>query len=117
MGLYIYEHPISGETIEIIQSADDKHEFYDGKGVKWNRVFTSPQISSDTQINPLDSKDFANKTGRKKGNIGDLIDQSREAAIKREQIVGKDLVKDQWKKDWSARRKGRKFPEHLHKDF
>lgn len=116
MPLYSYEHPKTGKKIDIVQSVNDRHEYVDEKGVKWDRVFHSPQVAADTEIDPLNSKDFAEKTGKKKGTLGNIYDCSREASLKREQIVGKDPVKEKWKEDWSKKRRGTKFPDFLTRD-
>lgn len=110
MGMYIFEHPKTGKTVEIYQSVHDKHEYIDAKGIKWNRVYTVPQASIDSQIDPFSSKQFTEKTANKAGTVGDLWTRSAELSEKREKIAGKDAVKEKWFKNWSKERNGKKHP-------
>ena len=110
---YLYQHPSTGETISIIQSIHDDHEYIDKKKIKWNRVYTIPQMGVDTKMDgSMDSKKFAEMTGNKKGTMGDLFDQSKELSEARKKIHGgKDPVKQKYWKEWSKKRKGKKHPE------
>lgn len=111
MPIYIYENPRTKETREIIQSVNDKHEYYED-GLKWNRVFTVPQVGIDTSLDAFSSeKDFVEKTKNKKDSVGALWDRSRELSEKREKAYGKDPVKQKYFKDWSNKRKGKKHPK------
>lgn len=83
MPIYTFENPKTGETIDIIQSMNDKHEYIDEYGIKYKRVYYSPNASIDSQIDAFSSKDFAEKTRNKKGTIGDLLDKSKELSEKR----------------------------------
>ena len=111
MPIYLYQNPKTKEIKEIIQSVNDKHEYYENK-LKWNRIFTIPQVGIDTKLDAnSNEKDFAEKTKNKKDNIGQLWDRSRELSEKREKIYGKDPIKEKYFKDWSKKRKGKKHPE------
>lgn len=88
--LYVYQHPDTGEIVEVSQGMNDEH-VYVVDGVKWNRIFTVPNASIDTKIDPFSSKDFAQKT-LKKGTMGDLFDRSRELSEKRKDKEGYDPV-------------------------
>ena len=52
MPIYIFQNPNTGETKEIVQKMNDLH-VYKEDGVLWNRLFTIPQASIDTDIDPL----------------------------------------------------------------
>lgn len=112
MPIYIYQHPKTKEIKEVLQSIDSKHEFIDKDNVKWNRIFTAPQINTDGSLNAdCDEKKFSEFTKNKKQTIGDLWDRSAELSEKRKKIYGNDPIKEKYKKDWSVKRKNRKFIE------
>ena len=50
MPIYIFKNPITGKVKEVIQKMNDDHVYFDEEGTQWNRIFTSPQASMDTQI-------------------------------------------------------------------
>ena len=111
MPVYIYENPKNGDIKEIVQSINDKHEYIED-GIKWNRVFTTPQINTEEKLNANSTeKDFARVTGKRKGTVGDIYDASRELSEKRAKIYGKDPVKQKYFKDWSLKRNGKKHPK------
>ena len=109
---YLYQHPTNGKKISLIQGINDKHQYIDPKGIKWNRLFTSPQINSQEKLSVNSSEhDFARVTSSQKGNVGDLFDRSKELSEKRQKIYGKDPVKEKYFKDWSKKRNGKKHPK------
>jgi hypothetical protein len=110
MPIYLYKHPATGEIIEILQGMNDEHIYFED-GVEFDRVFTIPQASIDTQIDPMSSMDFVEKTGRKKGSIGDLWDASKELSSKRTDKIGKDPIQEKAFDDYSKKRRGRKSLE------
>lgn len=113
MPTYIYSNPENeNDFIEVVQGINDVHE-YRKDGVLWQREYTIPNASIDTKIDPLNPKEFVAKTASKKGRLGDMFDRSKEMSIKREKIMGRDEVKEQYKKDWSAKRAGRAYPKFL----
>ena len=84
MPVYIYINPETEETIELVQSVKDKHEYIDKNGKKWNRVFTAPEINTQNKLTAFSSeKEFIETTKNKRGTIGDLWDQSKELSEKR----------------------------------
>jgi predicted nucleic acid-binding Zn ribbon protein len=83
MPLYSFKNPETGEVIDILQKMNDPHVYIDKTGVKYERVYISPNMSIDSNINAFSSKDFVEKTKNKKGTIGDLFDKSRELSEKR----------------------------------
>ena len=57
---YIYEHPENGKQITVWQSIHEEH-VYKVDDVVYNRVYTIPQASIDTKIDPYSPKDFREK--------------------------------------------------------
>lgn len=49
MPIYIYQNPKTKEIKEIIQSVHDKHEYFEN-GIKWNRVFTAPEVNTNDKL-------------------------------------------------------------------
>ena len=93
MATYLYQNPETKEVKEIFQSMQEKHT-YSENGVEWNRIFTVPQSSIDTRIDPWSAKDFVEKTGKKSGTLGGLWDKSRELSEKRKGSSNFDPIKD-----------------------
>jgi hypothetical protein len=114
MPVYLYQNPKTKEIKEIVQSIHDEHEYYENN-VKWNRIFTAPEINTQDKLKVDSSaKDFARVTANQKGSLGDLWDRSSELSEKRKKIYGKDPVKEKYFKDWSKKRKGKVHPKsHL----
>jgi predicted nucleic acid-binding Zn ribbon protein len=83
MPIYLYQNPNTGEVLEIFQSMNEDHVFIDKNGLRYKRLYTSPNYAVDSKIDPFSSKDFTEKTRNKKGTIGDLLDQSKELSEKR----------------------------------
>ena len=61
MPLYTYEHPETGETLDVIQGMNDEHVYVGEDGIKWNRVFYSPEASIDSSIDPFSNQAFVEK--------------------------------------------------------
>jgi len=109
MPIYLYQNPETGEIKEIIQSVHEAH-LYVENGIKWERVFTPPQLNTEGTLKAdCTEKQFSEFTKNKKGTIGDLWDRSKELSEKRKKIYGKDSVKEKYKKNWSKKRKNRRF--------
>lgn len=104
--IYLYQNPQSGEIVEVTQGMNDIHEFYGKDGVKWNRVFTTPNASIDSKIDPFSSRAFLDKT-KQKGNVGDLIDRSKELSERRKDKLGYDPILkkevDSYKKQFNVK--------------
>lgn len=114
MPIYIYKHPDIEEYTEEVQGMNDKHVYFDPDGLEWKRVFTIPNASIDSQIDPYSSKEFIQKTENKKGSIGDMMDYSKEMSQARsESNGGIDPVKEKYYKDYSAKRKGAKHVDQM----
>lgn len=93
MPTYIYKNPKTGEEREVIQGMNDEHK-YEADGQNWQRIFESPNASIDTKWDPMDSRNFVEKTKTKRGTMGDLYDKAKELSQQREQIIGKDPLKE-----------------------
>jgi len=77
----------------------------------WRREYLVPQASIDTRINPESSHEFVEKTRYKKGSSSSLIEASKEASIRRAEIMGgRDPLKEKNVKKWEDSRGGKKHP-------
>lgn len=126
MPQYIFCNPLQeDQTVEVFFHMNDKKFYIDENGVEWRRVFTVPQASIDSDIDPNNRQEFARRAA-KYSTIGDLADKSRELSEKRKSKEGFDPVEKKFFSDYSAARKGAKHPldkpkkienKHLTVDF
>jgi hypothetical protein len=108
MPLYIFSNPNNPEEfVEILQSMNDIHE-YIKDNIKWNREFTRPNASFDTNWIPESSQDFVEKTRNKKGTLGEIMDKSAELSEKRKEKEGIDVVKQKYYDDYAKLRDGKR---------
>lgn len=105
MPLYTFEHPETGELIDVLLGMNDEKKFIDEKGLKWERVFISPNAAIDSKIDPFSSQSFVDKTNSK-GSMGDLIDRSKEMSDKRKNKLGYDPVQKKYFENYSKKRRG-----------
>lgn len=116
MPIYTYKKESTGEYRDVCQGMNDKHEYY-GENCDendWKRVFYSPNASIDTNIDPHSAKQFTERTGAKKGTVGDLLDYSKEMSSKRaESNGGIDPVKQKYYENYSKQRKGAKHFDQM----
>jgi hypothetical protein len=107
---YLFCHPKTGEIVEVFQNCNEAHEF-SRDGVKWNRVWTVPNAGIDTNIDPFDKRKFIDKTYQGKVKLGDMWAMSAEMSEKRKQKLGTkaDPVKEEYKKQYSKDRQGKKL--------
>ena len=89
MPIYIFQHPDTQEIREVFQGMNEPHIFSEDE-VQWKRIFTVPTASIDTKIDPFSQRQFIEKTGNKKGTVGNMMDLSAELSQKREQLNGKE---------------------------
>lgn len=118
MPLYCYQNEETGEIKDVFQGMNDVHEYFgeDGSEDGWKRVFTVPQASIDSHIDPFKASDFAAKTGGKKGTYGDLLDRSAELSEKRaDSNGGVDPIKQKYFENYSKERRGAKHHAELPK--
>lgn len=110
MARYIYKHPKTDETKEVIQGMNDEH-VYSEKGVAWERVYVSPQASVNAKIDPFSQNQFIDKIGASKGSVGDVWERSAEMSARRaEKTGGTDPVKEKFYDDYSKKTKGKEHP-------
>ncbi len=103
--IYVYENPETGEQKEVLQGVNDTHT-YSEDGVRWNRVWTAPQIGVDTKVDPFSNRQFIDKTARP-GTIGDMLDRSAELShLRAEKNGGLDPVKAKADKEYEKKRPG-----------
>ena len=112
MPTYFYRDPRNNTVIQITQSVNDVHEYYDND-VKFERIFTVPHAAVDTKIDPMSQRDFVEKTGKKTGTIDDLWSQSRELSEQRERIFGEDKIKKKARNHAKKVRRGGMLPEEF----
>jgi hypothetical protein len=93
MPIYIFKHPKKEEYVEVVQAMRDEHTHVDEKGVKWERVYTLPNTSIDSKIDPHSPKDFLEKTRNKRGTIGEMMDYSRELSERRGGEINDPIVR------------------------
>lgn len=112
MPQYLYRHPDTGEEKEVFQTMEEEH-VYSEDGVEFDRVFTVPQASIDTKVDPFSAKKFVEKTGNQKGTVGDLWDRARDLSEAREDKLGhKDTVEEKYQKAYAKKRHGKKPRNH-----
>lgn len=110
MPIYIFQHPFSKKYREIVQSVHDEHVYIDENKVKWDRIYTPPQLNTEGTLSAdCTEKRFCEFTKNKKGTIGDLWDRSKELSEKRKKIYGADPLKKEYEQQWSKKRKGKKI--------
>jgi hypothetical protein len=105
MPLYTFEHPNTEEQKDVVLGMNDEKLFIDEAGVKWNRVFYSPNATIDGDIDPFSNRQFLDKTNTK-GTIGELMERSSEMSEKRKNKLGYDPVKKKYFKEYSKKRNG-----------
>ena len=91
---------------------NEPHSYVDDKGVEWNRIFLSPNMTVDGNGMGADttSAEFVRKTKDKNYNLGEMWEISGELSKKRSKIGGKDHVKEKTSKAYSKKCKGKKHP-------
>ena len=97
---YLFENPETGEVISVIQGIDEDHT-YSEDGLVFDRVFTVPNASIDSDIDPFSAQQFNEKTKGMKGTMGDMWDYSKELSDKRKKA----------EKKYSEKRQGMKYQE------
>jgi len=105
MPLYTFEHPETNESIDLVFGMNDEKIYIDENGIKWNRVFSSPNAALDLNSDPFSSKGFVEKTNSK-GTMGDLMSRSQEMSEKRKNKLGYDPVQKKYFQEYSKKRRG-----------
>lgn len=108
---YLFQNPDTGEIISVIQGINEDHD-YSEDGKVFERVFTVPNASIDSEVDPFSVQQFTDKTKSMKGTMGDMWDYSKELSEKRKQINGgEDPIRKKAEKEYSEKRKGMKYQE------
>ena len=108
---YLFENPDTGEIISVAQGIDEEHT-YSEEGKVFDRVFTVPNASIDSNPDPFSAQQFTEKTKDMKGSMGDMWDYSAELSQKRKQAHGGvDPIRKKAEADYSKKRKGMKYKE------
>jgi len=111
MPIYTFQNDKTGEVKDIVMTMNEEHRYIDESGFEWRRIFAVPQAAIDAKADITNSKTFVEKTGKQKGKMKDLFEQSQEASAKREKKFGIDPVKKKYFEDYSKTRKGKKHPQ------
>ena len=74
----------------------------------WERVYDTPQISMGNstakKVNPYSQKEFVERTGKMKGNFGDMFDYSKELSDRRaKDHGGVDPVKEKYFRNYEKK--------------
>ena len=109
--VYSFIHPDSEEVKELDQKMSEPHVYIDENGIEWKRVFTPLNFTVDGRVNPMSSKEFVEKVTTKGNTVGDVQDMAKEMSQKRVDKYGHDPIKDQYFKEYSEKRKGKKHRE------
>jgi hypothetical protein len=97
---------------------NDEKKFVDPNGTEWRREYHSPELNSTGSSDPWDSKQFVEKTGKNKGNLGELLDRSSDLSKERaSQNGGVDPVKEKYYEKYSKNRNGAIHPDKNPKSF
>jgi len=107
MPIYLFKNPENGEILEVYQKMDEEHFYTDRDGIRWDRVFLSPNTSIDTKIDENSPSDFVRKTAKKGMTIGDMWDESAKLSEKRRKSQGKDPIKEKAIKKYEDKTKKR----------
>ena len=108
--IYLFYNTKTEEYREIEMSMKD-YAPYRGENndeEEWERVYDVPQISMRNSIvsktDAYSQKDFVDKTGKMKGNVGDMLDYSKELSEKRaESNGGVDPVKEKYFRNYEKK--------------
>lgn len=111
MPTYIYQHPATSETKEIVQRMNEPH-IYSENGIQWRRVFVNPNATVDSfnSLDPFDKASFVKRTAKPGMTVGEMWDESKKLSDKRAARVGKDFVRVNAENDYK-RRTGKDHPE------
>ncbi len=111
MPQYLFCHPEDdSQIVEVFFLMNDKKFYIDDSGLEWRRVFTVPQASIDSDIDPNNREEFARRAA-KYSTVGDLADKSKELSEKRKSKEGYDPLEQKFFKDYAASRGGKKHPK------
>ena len=110
MPYYDFLNEETNEVREIFFHMRDEKQYNGEDGTEigqWRRLYTSPQLSIDTDFDPRNKEEFMRR-GEKYKDLGSVIDKSRELSEKRAQKDGLDNVKQAFFDQYAKDRKGKK---------
>lgn len=118
MPLYTFENVKNKKKEDFFFAMKDAPKvgdtYTDEEGQTWKRIFTVPNASIDTKVDPFSKSDFMKVTENKKGTMGDLLDQSQAMSEARAaKNGGLDPVKQKFYKEYAKTRNGKKHPNQL----
>ena len=107
--VYRYCNPQNENEFEdVVQGVNDEHVYFKD-GVKWDRIFFSPQAIIGNDVDPFSKRQFLEKTANP-DTYGSLLDRSTELSQKRAKMNGGiDPIKVKYEKEYSKQRRGRKL--------
>jgi hypothetical protein len=118
MPMYVFQHPDREEYVEAYFGMNDEKKYIDEEGTEWKRVYLSSQLSVDAKVDPWDNADFVNKTGNKKGTVGDMLNLSSELSEQRaKESGGVDPLKQKYYDNYSKQRGGAKHVDQMKKTY
>lgn len=112
MPIYLFKNPKTNKVVSVFQLMNDEHT-YSEAGIKYERVFTVPNASIDSQIDPNSAQQFVEKTGKMKGTLGEIWDYSKEMSEKRSKNSGIDPIREKSEAAYSKKRRGMKYKEKV----
>ena len=104
MPIYLFQHPESGEQVEVLLGMNEDKFYIDDDGIEWQRVFLAPNATIDAELDPFSSRSFIDKTNSK-GSMGDLMERSKEMSEKRKDKLGFDPVQKKYFQEYSKKKK------------
>ncbi len=113
MPLYLFQNPKTQEYQEVFFGMNDDKTFIDESGLKWQRVYVSPELNTAGTTDPWSHNDFMEKTSSKKGTVGDMMAHSEELSQIRKDQRGIDPLKQKYYKNYSKQRGGAKHPKEI----
>ena len=112
MPLYLFKNPKTNKIVSVFQPMNDDHSYSENE-IKYERIFTVPNASIDSQIDPNSSEQFVEKTGKMKGTLGEIWDYSKEMSEKRSKVTGVDPIRERSEVAYSKKRRGMKYKEKI----
>lgn len=113
MPIYLFSNPKTKEVKSIYQDMNIEHTYFED-GIAFERIYTVPNATIDSKIDPFSSRKFIEKTGAMKGTLGEIWDYSKELSDQRAKSTnGQDNVRAKAESRYSKRRKGLKYKEKI----
>ncbi len=118
MPFYTFSNPKTKEVLDLCFHMNDKKEYIDEDGLKWDRQWHTPELNATGSSDAWDSKKFVEKTGRGRGKMGDMLDMSADLSKERaSQNGGVDPLKENYYKRYTKERNGAIHPDKNPKTF